>query len=134
MGEPVSVISNVWDWYLAFNTGAAFSMFGSVSFGRILLTVVAFIAVGIIVYLAKSAVTRRGLLALAAILGGTVGNLIDRVAFGGVTDFVLWRWHDHEWPIFNVADVALCLGIGVLLVDMFTSATPAATKARPDPS
>ncbi|MBT8492065.1 MAG: signal peptidase II [Deltaproteobacteria bacterium] len=121
LGESVTVIDGFWDWHLAYNTGAAFSMFGSAGFGRVLLTVVGFVALGIIVYMARTASSRRGLLALAAVLGGTVGNLIDRVAFGHVTDFVFWHWHEHPWPIFNVADVALVVGIGVLLVDMFAA-------------
>ena len=40
----------------------------------------------------------------------STGNLIDRVALGVVTDFVRWRWHEHRWPIFNIADVALVIG------------------------
>lgn len=133
-GESVPVIDGFWDWHLAYNTGAAFSMFGDAAFGRILLTAVAFLAVGIIVYMARSAINRRSLLSLAAILGGTVGNLIDRVAFGHVTDFVFWHWHEHPWPIFNVADVALVVGIGILLIDMFAARKTEPAERAADPS
>ena len=55
--------------------------------------------------------------AYALIAGGALGNLIDRVAAGDVTDFVRWRWHDHMWPIFNVADAALVIGVALLLLE-----------------
>ena len=133
-GLAVSVVSNIWDWRLAYNKGSAFSMFGEVSGGRIILTVVGFLAVAIILYMAKNTETRSGLWSLGLVLGGTIGNLIDRVSMGQVTDFVLWRYYDKEWPIFNVADIALCIGIGVLLVAIFrvpasdASAGPARTS------
>src|SRR4029077_3617868 len=53
----------------------------------------------------------------ALIAGGALGNLIDRVRDGAVTDFVRWRIHDHLWPIFNVADAALLIGVAVLLAE-----------------
>ena len=55
--------------------------------------------------------------AYAVIAGGALGNLIDRIRDGAVTDFVRWRVHDHMWPIFNVADAALLAGVALLLVD-----------------
>ena len=56
-------------------------------------------------------------LALALIAGGAVGNLIDRVRLGYVTDFVHVYWRGHQWPDFNVADSAITVGIVLLLVD-----------------
>ena len=58
---------------------------------------------------------RWRLAGFALIAGGALGNLIDRVRLGSVTDFVRWRFHDHLWPIFNVADAALVLGVVLLL-------------------
>lgn len=49
--------------------------------------------------------------------GGALGNLVDRLRDGAVTDFVRWRINEHRWPIFNVADAALVIGIMVLLLD-----------------
>jgi signal peptidase II len=57
--------------------------------------------------------------AYALIAGGALGNLIDRIAAGDVTDFVRWHWHEHMWPIFNVADAALLIGVALLLVESF---------------
>jgi signal peptidase II len=55
--------------------------------------------------------------ALALVAGGAVGNLIDRVRYGYVTDFVHVYWRRYEWPDFNVADSAITIGIVLLLVD-----------------
>jgi len=63
--------------------------------------------------------------ALAFILGGAVGNLIDRVAYGYVTDFVHVYWKHYSWPDFNVADSAITTGVCLLLLDMLRS--PAST-------
>jgi lipoprotein signal peptidase len=64
--------------------------------------------------------------ALGLILAGTLGNLYDRVVFGGVRDFFYFYW--FEWPVFNVADCCLVVGAGLLLLQAFT--TPAGEKAK----
>jgi signal peptidase II len=56
-------------------------------------------------------------IALAMIAGGALGNLIDRLRDGAVTDFVRWRIGDARWPIFNIADAALLVGVVVLLAE-----------------
>ena len=63
--------------------------------------------------------------AYGLIVGGAVGNLFDRVAFGKVTDFVLWHYHEHFWPIFNVADACLVSGVGLMLLFGFRRRTEA---------
>jgi signal peptidase II len=52
-------------------------------------------------------------------LGGALGNLIDRVRLGEVIDFLYFHWYRHYWPAFNVADSAICVGVGLLLVSMW---------------
>jgi signal peptidase II len=70
--------------------------------------------------------------ALALILGGALGNLIDRVTFGYVTDFVHVYWKHYEWPDFNVADSAISTGVCLLLLDMLRSPAPGEEpKAEP---
>jgi signal peptidase II len=56
---------------------------------------------------------------LALILGGAVGNLIDRLRLGYVIDFLDVFWRDHHWPAFNVADASICIGVGLILLDAF---------------
>lgn len=56
---------------------------------------------------------------LALVLGGAVGNLYDRVTLGYVVDFLNFHYHSLYWPAFNVADSAICIGVGLLLLDSF---------------
>jgi signal peptidase II len=56
--------------------------------------------------------------ALALVTGGAIGNLVDRMYFGVVTDFILWRYQTHEWPVFNVADIVLVVGVGLMFIDI----------------
>ena len=58
-------------------------------------------------------------LALLFIMGGALGNFIDRVRLGWVIDFLDLHWYQHHWPAFNVADMAICIGAGILIIDMF---------------
>jgi signal peptidase II len=55
---------------------------------------------------------------LGLLAGGALGNIVDRIAFGKVTDFVVWKIGTHEWPTFNIADAALVVGVIGLLFDM----------------
>jgi len=56
-------------------------------------------------------------MALALVMGGAIGNVIDRIRFGAVIDFLDFHWEDHHWYTFNVADSAIVTGVGVLLLD-----------------
>jgi signal peptidase II len=62
---------------------------------------------------------------LPLVLGGALGNVLDRIRYGQVIDFIdahlVWSGIDHHWPTFNVADIAICVGVGLMAVDMFTS-------------
>jgi signal peptidase II len=116
-GIPQSVIANHWDWELAMNTGAAFSSLDHGRWSKVVLVVIAFGALAMIGVMAMRTRPEQRLerIAYGMIAGGAVGNLIDRLRHGGVTDFVRWRWGEHRWPIFNVADAALLVGVALLL-------------------
>jgi signal peptidase II len=58
-------------------------------------------------------------IALALVLGGAIGNLIDRVAYGYVIDFLDVYYQDWHWPAFNIADSAICVGVGLMLLESF---------------
>jgi signal peptidase II len=120
VGVAVSVVPDHWDWRLSMNHGSAFGLFSSQEGARIFLSVIGVLAVfGMLWMLRKSRPDQRVLhVALALVAGGAVGNLIDRIYFGVVTDFVLWRWKTKEWPVFNVADVVLVVGVGLMFLDM----------------
>jgi signal peptidase II len=122
MGMPVKVIDGFWDWRLSMNPGSAFGLFGSfgASFTRVFLSLIGIAAVvGMVYMLRKSRSDQRVLhWALALVAGGAVGNLIDRIYFSVVTDFVLWKYKTHEWPVFNIADVVLVVGVGLMFIDI----------------
>ncbi len=121
-GTPVKVIEGYWEWRLSMNPGSAFGLFGSLGpdVTRILLSLVGIAAVvGMVFMLKKSRADQRILhWALALVAGGAVGNLIDRIYYSVVTDFVLWKYKTHEWPVFNVADVVLVVGVGLMFIDI----------------
>ena len=112
----------VLDLTLAHNTGAAFSFLADQSgWQRWLLTALALVvAVLIVGYLGRLKARRQGLLcaALALILGGALGNLIDRLRLGYVVDFISAHWHGHYFPAFNVADSSITIGAALLLIDV----------------
>lgn len=119
-GLAVPVVDGFWDWRLSMNPGSAFGLFSSQTGARVFLSIVGVAAVaGMLWMLKKARPDQRALhWALALVAGGAVGNLIDRVYYGVVTDFVLWRYHAKEWPVFNVADVALVIGVGLMFIDI----------------
>ena len=119
-GQAVSVIGGFWDWRLSMNPGSAFGLFSTVGSARIGLSIVGIIAVfGMLWMLRKSRTDQRILhWALALVTGGAIGNLVDRIYFGVVTDFILWRYETHEWPVFNVADIVLVVGVGLMFIDI----------------
>jgi signal peptidase II len=100
--------------------------------GRVLLTL---LAVGafllVLYYLRKTPIDNTRLhIALGLVGGGAIGNLVDRVIYGKVTDFVVWKVGVHEWPAFNIADAALCIGVGLMLLDMIIAWWGARKTAR----
>lgn len=116
--RPQEVIPGLLNWTLAFNTGAAFS-FLDVGPGpqRWLFSVLAVVVSAVLVrWLA--AIPRRdwgNALPLSLVIGGALGNLVDRLRFGQVTDFIDVYWGDAHFPAFNVADSAITIG-AVLLI------------------
>ncbi|MEQ1590162.1 MAG: signal peptidase II [Gallionella sp.] len=126
-GEVFTVLS-VFDLVHWHNEGAAFSFladFGGAQ--RWLFTGIALAASGWIVWLlSKHAEQKLFAFALSLILGGALGNLIDRMAYGYVIDFLLFHWNEHTFPAFNLADSAITCGAGLLIWDSFTEKKNAA--------
>jgi signal peptidase II len=122
IGMPVKFIEGFWEWRLSMNPGSAFGLFGSfgAEFTRVFLSLVGVAAVVGMVFMLKKARPDQKALhwALALVAGGAVGNLIDRIYFSVVTDFILWKYKTHEWPVFNIADVVLVVGVGLMFIDI----------------
>ena len=101
---------------LGFNTGASFGMMGGFMAGKPLLmaalTGALTIAFAVMAFRAQHALERAG---FALVVGGALGNIIDRVRQGAVTDFLDLYWRDWHWPTFNVADIAITLGAVLIL-------------------
>ncbi len=120
---------------LAFNTGAAFSFLaGAGGWQRWLFAAIAIVAVAVIGALLRRGGDRVYCLGLALILGGALGNLIDRLALGKVVDFLLFHYAGWFYPAFNVADSAITVGAALLILDSFrqrrTAAPPPRAKER----
>ena len=81
---------------------------------------ISIVASVVIIYLLKKHTNEKLFCAgLALVLGGAIGNLYDRITLGYVVDFLNFHLNNHYWPAFNVADSAICVGVGLLLLDSF---------------
>jgi len=133
----VTVIDGLFRLKYAENTGAAWGLFRDASAGfRIpFFIIVSLLAIGVIIWFFKKIETHQRLLplAVALVLGGALGNLIDRIRMGKVVDFVDWFITldqetsflfftagpgEKHWPTFNVADAAISIGVVLLLIEM----------------
>ncbi|MBM3350947.1 MAG: lipoprotein signal peptidase [Betaproteobacteria bacterium] len=119
-GEHLSIAS-FFDLVRFHNTGAAFSFLADESgWQKWFFTTITAIAVMVITYLIRKHHQEKLFCwGLALVLGGAVGNLYDRLTLGYVVDFIFFHIDDLYWPAFNVADSAICVGIGLLLLDSF---------------
>lgn len=125
MYQQIVIIPDYFSWTLLYNTGAAFSFLADAAgWQRWFFAAVAVgVSVVLVVWLKRLKPEETWLaLALAMVLGGALGNLVDRVVFGHVVDFILLHWH-QQWyfPAFNVADMAITGGAILLALDMFKS-------------
>lgn len=127
-GKTVTVIRDWLYFEFGFNTGSAFSFLREAEYGRALFIVVTIVALAYMARLATTLPTRwaSAYVAIALVSGGALGNLHDRLfrhmdvrgeVRHGVVDFIkVFYWPDQPWPTFNVADVALVVGVGLLFV------------------
>ena len=131
-GDTVYV-APFFNWVLTFNAGAAFSFLSDAGgWQRWLFTALALgVSAWIITLLRRHSGEFRLSLALTLVLGGAVGNVIDRMRFGAVVDFIHWHAAGYYWPAFNVADSAITVGAILLAWDQL--AKPAGNNAvKPD--
>jgi len=123
-------VAPFFNWVLTFNTGAAFSFLSDAGgWQRWFFTALALgVSVWIVTLLRRHVGEFRLSLALTLVLGGALGNVIDRLRFGAVVDFVQWHVAGYYWPAFNVADSAITLGAILLFWDQLR-AKPATDHA-----
>jgi signal peptidase II len=133
-GERITVTS-FFDWYYVLNKGVSYS-FLTGSDGRWQLTLAAFAAVAALllaVWLARGVDNRLAAAGVGLIIGGALGNGLDRLTLGGVADFFSLHAFGYYWYIFNIADIAIVAGVAGLLYESFypgglAKADPVATK------
>jgi signal peptidase II len=133
-GEDIPVIQGFLNFAYAQNTGVAFSMLDDQgNTGRWGLSIVAMVAAVLVVYFfwRTPRTDDRILGALALLLAGIAGNVTDRLRLGFVIDFIDVQFGTWHYPTFNVADMAICIGAGLLIIDMFLSKRKQEAETRP---
>jgi len=113
----IEITSN-FNLVLGWNRGVSFGLFNQDStYGPHILTGVALVIVlGLSIWLWKST-THWSAWALGLVIGGAIGNVIDRIQYGAVVDFLDFHAFGYHWPAFNVADTAICIGAGLLILE-----------------
>jgi signal peptidase II len=116
MGVPEYVLPFM-NWLLLFNPGAAFSFLAQGSgWQRWFFTILGLAACIYIVWLLRKSQSDKLLcVALSLILGGASGNVLDRIMFGAVVDFIDLHYANWHWPAFNIADSAICIGAALII-------------------
>lgn len=118
--RPPIKICEYFSLVMAWNQGVSFSMFNDVTpWKPYALTVMAAGISGVLFVLASKSHTRLEWLGYGLIIGGALSNALDRLRFGAVADFFYAHIGDLGWPAFNVADMAICLGVGMALLSQF---------------
>ena len=119
--QPVAFLPGFWNWTLTHNTGAAFSFLADAGGWQHAV----FVGLAVVICVALSLALRRTpradwrtALPFALIISGALGNVIDRLRFGYVVDFIQWYWRDFYWPVFNIADS--CIVVGAVLLVLFS--------------
>ena len=116
LGTPEAVLPFM-NWLLLLNPGAAFSFLAQGSgWQRWFFTIVGLLACIYIVWLLRKSQSDKLLcVALSLILGGALGNVLDRIMYGAVVDFIDLHYANWHWPAFNIADSAICIGAALII-------------------
>ncbi len=115
-------VTGFFDLVAVWNKGVSFSLFSNHDgSGAWILSLVALVITGFMLVWLWRAKGGLLILGLGMVIGGALGNVIDRVRFGAVFDFLFFYYQQYSWPAFNVADMAISVGVVVLLVDSLKS-------------
>ena len=119
--QQVEFIPGVWNWHLTHNTGAAFSFLANAGGWQHGFFIALATLISVVLAVALRKVERedwRNAFPFALIIAGALGNLVDRLRFGYVVDFVEWYAGDFYWPVFNLADS--CIVVGAVLMVFYS--------------
>lgn len=132
----IPVIEGFWNWYRTYNTGAAFSFLSDAGgWQKYFFVVLAAGITGLLGYWLSKTPRNDWKTALpyALVIGGAIGNVIDRLLHGHVVDFIQWHWRDYFWPAFNIADAAIMGGaLGIAVYGLFAARREKPAAARPE--
>ena len=126
---PVTFVPGFWNWTLTHNTGAAFSFLADAGGWQHGFFIALALLVSVVLAAGLSRTARadwQNALPFALVISGALGNVIDRVRFGYVIDFVQWYAGSFHWPVFNVADS--CIVVGATLMVLFSFGQPDKAK------
>ncbi|MBQ0013073.1 MAG: signal peptidase II [Proteobacteria bacterium] len=116
------LMGNVFNWFnivFTWNPGTSFSMFRALgNTAPWIITLLTGIIIGLIIYYLFKRASDYERFPLALIAGGALGNLIDRIRFGAVIDFIDWHVGDWHWPAFNFADVCIVVGVCLYILNL----------------
>jgi len=99
------------------NKGVSFGMFNNLPFGKIILSLITLVIAIFVLYLLWKSKTKYSMIYLSLVIGGAIGNLIDRIRFGAVADFLDFHFAQYHWPAFNIADSIVCIGVFMILIE-----------------
>jgi signal peptidase II len=132
--QRVEVIHGFFNLTHVRNPGGAFGIFGGErgGIGTLLFVIFSLVAIGIILFLfTKVRLDEKNLpFSLSLVLSGAIGNLIDRLRYGEVVDFLDFHLSSFHWPAFNIADSAICFGIGLIAFELLSRDLKKSTKSQ----
>ena len=118
VADSINVIKNFFRITYLQNTGAAFSIFSGNRIFLILITLVALLLIYFILIKGKE-ITKVETICYGLLIGGIIGNLIDRIAFGYVIDFLDFLIFNYNFPVFNIADTFIVISVFLIIIDTF---------------
>jgi signal peptidase II len=124
-------VTSFFNLTLTYNRGISFGLFnGGAGLNALVFSLVATAIVAVLVYWLRRASSPFLAVAIGLIIGGAVGNVIDRLRLGAVIDFLDFHYGTLHWPAFNLADSAICIGVGAMLLDGLLRREPQALDSR----
>jgi signal peptidase II len=109
-------VNSFFNLVLVYNKGISFGLFNDFIYSNYLFAIIAVLIVAFLCHWLYKTNLLNEKISLGLIIGGAVGNLIDRIIYPGVVDFIQIHWQKYYWPSFNIADSAICLGVCILLI------------------
>lgn len=116
--ENISIhkITNFFNLVLIYNRGISFGLFNQTNYSNYIFLCLSIIIICFLLKWFKDSAMLTESIALGLIIGGAIGNVIDRIFRPGVVDFIQLHWKEYYWPSFNIADSAICLGVAILII------------------